>query len=97
MKILTFSEFVQLPEGTIYSYYEPAICRGLYRKGGNLTHDGIPTDFWEASVIAECVNGDFPKVEHIESRWGLYDYDQCFAVYDEADIALMIKMLSSST
>lgn len=94
MKILNFDAFIQMPPGTIYSEYEPNYCRGLFRKGDNVpSHDGPIGDFFSASIEAECVNGDHPTVEHIESRWGLFDYNAQFAVYEPEDIATIKAML----
>ena len=95
MKIVSFYELVALPVGTIYSYYEPAICTGLYRKGENIIHpDGNAHDFYEGTLIAQCINGEHPAVDDVECRWGWYDYDQQYAVYESEDLALMREMLN---
>jgi hypothetical protein len=86
MRIVDFATFCSLPEGTIFSYWKPCITSGLYRRGEVITFDGGPKDFYEASLKAESINGEPPKVDLTESRWGLFDYDQQFAVYDDEDI-----------
>jgi len=66
MKIHTFSDFVKLPAGTIYSHYEPCICTGLFRKGDTITgKNGEAFDFYEASLIAgfDNENLDLPVVD----------------------------------
>ena len=94
MKIVGFYEFCSLPAGTVFSYYEPCVITGLYRKGDTIAHDADgPSDFWESSIQAECINGDHPTVDDIESRWALYDRDAEFAVYEPEDIAKMKEML----
>lgn len=101
MKIVTLQDFFKLPAGTIYSDYEPAICTGLFRKGDTCAlENGEPFDFFYASVIAECYSESFtlendlaPTVDDIETRWGLYDGDAQFAVYEPADLEVMRKLL----
>lgn len=98
MKVLDFYQFALLPAGTIFSYYEDNLCRGLHRKGGTITYPmraGSPAiDFFESSIIAQCNNpGEGPKVDDMESRWGEYEYHQMFAVYEDEDLAVMIRML----
>lgn len=101
MKIVTLQEFFKLPPGTIYSNYEPAICAGLFRKGDTcVLENGECFDFFYASACAQCYSEVFtrevdlaPTVDDIESRWGLYDGDAQFAVYEPADLAVMRKML----
>ena len=93
MKILNFKDFCALPAGTIFSYYEPAFCTGLYRKGDTISWDGEPHDFWEASLVPQCWNGEHPIVNGTESRWALYEEDQLFAVLEDADIQTIRDML----
>jgi len=95
MKILTFKDFCALPDGAIFSYYEPAICTGLHRKGRTILHDGKPRDFFEAHLVPQCWNGEHPTVDKVESRWGLYEEEQLFAVLVESDIQTIREMLGS--
>lgn len=95
MKILNFKEFCALPEGSIFSYYEPAICTGLHRKGRTISWDGEPRDFFEAHLVPQCWNGEHPAVDNVESRWGLYDEEQLFAVLEDDDIQAIRDMLAS--
>ena len=93
MRIVGFEEFCSLPEGTVFSYWEPCQASGLYRRGEVISFDGGPRDFYEASLKAESYNGEPPVVGLIESRWGLFEYDQQFLVYDKDDIAVIAEGL----
>lgn len=102
MKILNFLDFVALPAGAIFSYYDPAICTGLYRKGESLVPDGavppVPTDFFKAPLLGECkfYAGrvvEPPIVDLTESRWNDYDEHALFAVYEADDIMAIISAL----
>ena len=86
MRILGFGEFCELPDGTVFSYWDPCVATGLYRRGEVISVDGVPRDFFEASLKAESYNGEKPVVDLIECRWGMFDYDQQFLVYDKEDI-----------
>lgn len=97
MKIVGFDEFCEMPEGTIFSYFEPCVTEGLYRLGEVVfSKDNKPIDFFETSLKAECHNGAEPVVDLIESRWGMYDYLQEFAVYEGEDIAVIRKGLETN-
>jgi hypothetical protein len=96
VKIVEFEEFCRLPEGTVFSYWEPCISSGLYRRGAVISFDGGPRDFYETSLKAESYNGEPPVVDLVESRWGLFDYDQKFVVYDKDDIAVIAEGLGVS-
>jgi len=93
MKITSFKEFAELPEGTVYSYFEPFITRGLMRKGETIYSEERPIDFFFASIQAECEMMEPPAVDTIEGRWGLFDDEQLFAVYEPEDIAAMARMM----
>ena len=93
MRIVGFEEFCSLPNGTVFSYWEPCIVRGLYRRGDVISFDGGARDFFEASLNAESYNGEMPVVDLTESRWGMFDYDQQFVVYDRTDIAVIAEGL----
>jgi len=93
MKIVGFDEFCRLPVGTVFSYWKPCIVAGLYRRGEVISRDGGPQDFFEASLIACSYNGDAPAVDLIESRWGMFDYDQQFLVYEAAEIEVIAEGL----
>lgn len=90
MRIVNFHEFCGLPDGTVFSYWEPCIVSGLYRRGSVILGvDGLPIDFFEATLGAASYNGEFPVCELVESRWGMFDHDQLFLVYEPQDIAVI--------
>jgi hypothetical protein len=97
MKIVSFPEFAKLPVGTIYSYYEPCVCRGLMSKGDTIYDiagdvrggENNPIDFFEQSLTGECWNGDDPIVDEGWSRWGLFERDAQFAIYELDDLELI--------
>ena len=93
MRIVGFEEFCGLPEGTVFSYWKPCQTSGLYRRGEVISFDGGPRDFYEASLKAESYNGEPLVVDLTESRWGLFEYDQQFVVYDSDDIAAIARGL----
>ena len=96
MQIIAFREFCKLPDGTIFSYWKPSVTSGLYRRGEVIFDNNEPIDFFETSLIAESYNCEFPVCDLIESRWGMFEYDQQFAVYERKDIATIIEGLTSS-
>lgn len=94
MKIIGFKEFTALPEGTIYSYYEPHHCYGLFRKGQTIMGDGgKPIDYFEADLVPSAMNLDPMAVDGMEGRWGLYEYDQLYCVFEAADVAALKSLL----
>ena len=99
MKILTFDEFAALPAGTLFSYYEPTICTGLYRKGNTLLggtplDQGQPFDYFETSLIPISWNGENPPtLEATETRWGEYETGQLYAVLEPADIETLRSLI----
>jgi hypothetical protein len=60
MRIVSKQEFYTLPEGTVFSFYEPCIIRGLLIKGETLFYDGEPGDFIHNDLIGniECSGSD---------------------------------------
>ena len=98
MKILTFEDFAALPPGTLFSYYEPTICTGLYRKGKTLLNtealdQGQPFDYFETSLIPMSWDGqEPPTLEAVESRWGEYETRQLYAVLEPADIETLRRL-----
>lgn len=106
MKIVKLKEFLALPQGTIFAKYEPRTIGELQIKGESLDHDDFYcADFSciEANDSGELDDrlenmenngGEYP-LQVIEGRDGLYEKDQLFMVYDNNDVALIIKHLST--
>lgn len=63
-RVLNFKQFTDLPDGVVYSHYEPCITTGLFRRGPVLRYEddqvggcaphrkGDAFDFWELDLIA---------------------------------------------
>jgi hypothetical protein len=93
MLILNFDKFAALPAGAIFSFYEPAVCQGLYRKEDTLFRDtGEPRDFFLESLVPNCWNGEHPSIGEGTFRWGAYDFDQLFAVFEEEDLKCLREL-----
>lgn len=93
MRIVNFHEFCGLPDGTVFSYWDPCVVEGLYRRGSVISFDAGPKDFYESSLIAASWNCEFPVCDLVESRWGMFNYDQLFLVYEQQDIAVIAEGL----
>jgi hypothetical protein len=110
MKILTRKQFMEMPEGTVYSYYEPYCFRGLQIKDSS-PEKGYP-DFSCSDLIGaiECDSSDdfVTKCERMETgesvsvdfeysgREGLFDEKLLYAIYEKPDIEKLIKRLQES-
>ena len=93
MKVIGFKEFAAMPAGTVFSYFVPMMCEGLYVKGDTICHHGKPADYFEESLVADCWNGDQPTVGDGGSRWGMFDYDLQYAIYEPEDVKNLVSML----
>jgi len=92
MKILNFYEFAALPEGAIYSNWEPHVARDLCIKGETLnsSEDGRACDFFYRSLLPEWDwQNEKVEIQELWSRWGEYDDTVLFAVYDAEDVAMV--------
>jgi hypothetical protein len=100
MKTMTFKEFTDLPDGVVFTYWHPCISHGLYIRGRVLhADDGRATDFVEFPLIADKTSPDGVWEMGLESsvRWGTYDFDQLFAVYSQADVDELVRLLTHRT
>lgn len=105
MKILNRVEFLQKPEGTLFSKYVPCLFGELSIKGENVGDN----DFYYQSIndAIKCNSSDeFSEIlfkaqetgESIQldfycvSRDGIFD-DDLFAVWEIEDVLLLIKRL----
>jgi hypothetical protein len=103
MNIINFKEFAAMPEGTIYSYFKPAIVDGLCRKGENIISEGEVIDYFTTSLIADVQVEEPPKNKgdewNIENglcgRWALYEYDQQYLIYEAEDIKAITFLLDA--
>lgn len=93
MRVLSFNEFAGLPAGMVFSYYDPAIVRGLFVKGEtcNNLHD-----FFLRPVFPQQFASDSPALSDeigAMERWGECDPDALFMVYDGEEVIRMIDLL----
>lgn len=94
MKIVSFDEFVKLPVGTIYSDYEPYAVMGLFRRLDIIRDDDDrPIDYFYSPLLAQSDNCEEPTIDHTPFRWGTFDYDAQFVVYEEADRKQLAEVL----
>lgn len=96
MRIVSRKELMAMPEGTAYSHYEPHVFNGLYVMGGRCGPDFLTAslldDFGGDSTttdeeIARLERGEDVPLTFAESfgRDGLFDDDQQYAVWSDAD------------
>jgi len=110
MRIVTRKQFMKLPIGTVFSYYEPCVFRDLLIKVSD--DKQWPTDFLYDDLIGAVKNkgsDDFSekcrRMELGESlpvdfeytgREGLFEDEQLFAVYEKDDVEQLIKRLQNT-
>jgi hypothetical protein len=60
MRIVNRKTFLSMPEGTLFSKYEPQITDGFGIKGNTLWHQGRPIDFREQDLLmpVDCMSSD---------------------------------------
>ena len=110
MKIINRKEFMEMPAGTVFSYYHPCVFQGLYIKD-SAPEKGYP-DFSMSDLIgavenysSEDFNDKCDRMEAGESlpvdfecsgREGLFDDELLYAIYETADIQKLITRLSNT-
>lgn len=106
MRIVNKQEFLKLPEGILYSDFEPFSFSGLKIKGETWDSDFIYQDLignvdapsssdsfdvlYNANETGESFSLDFD----CGCRDGLYDNDQLFAIYETEDVIGLINRLN---
>jgi hypothetical protein len=98
MKTVDYLTFCDLPNGTIYREVE-VNKDGGHGLPGELSvrfdvlrdDDGWPRDFVEGRMIVE--SGD-NRAHYGCGRWGLFEYDNLYIVYDELDIRHTVRFLT---
>ncbi len=83
MKEINLKEFIQLPSGTIYTQWGP-ICL----KGDSISEDDF---FYDQLTPTMTVNKDFDMGT---SRWGEFDDEAIFIVYDKEDVKELVCKLN---
>ena len=105
MKIINLEEFRKLPENTLYSKYTPMFFDSLEIKGetwkcdflSQSLHDAIECDssdemmtlLTDAKEIGTSLEMDF----NCQSRDGIFNDDQLFAVWEKRDVEKLINRL----
>lgn len=96
MKIVDRSTFLALPEGTLFSKYEPRVFEELQIKGRSLPSDDFMyTEISDAGCPTNLEDTVFEMDFDTEARDGCSDQDQLFAVWDYRDVAMLIDKLRS--
>ena len=105
MRIVNRDDFLQMPEGTVYSYYVPQVADGLMIKGETWTNDWLYQDLLfqvdgqnseEISDIlyeAEKTGKSFKLDLKCGSRDGMFFEDQLYMVYENFDIEAVVEAL----
>jgi hypothetical protein len=107
MKIVNRKTFTSLPANTLYSKYEPCFFGDLEIKGDTLDHcndycvqrisDAIKCsgseEFGNLLDDAERGGGSLAMDFDCESRDGLFEDDQLFAVWEKRDVIALIDRL----
>jgi hypothetical protein len=108
MKIVNREDFLKLRAGTLYSKYELCNFGDLLIKGGSLENDWCfqqIADAIEAGDTGEFVDSLAKAKETGESvkmdfdcmgRDGMFEEDQLFAVWEDADVRGLIKRLEET-
>ena len=111
MKIVDLQTFLSLPEGTVYSRYQPCIFTGLEVKAsapGDMDHDWcyddliIPIDaddsgdFSAKCSIAEAGVSVALDFYNSTSRDGMFDDEALFAVMEPDEVRALIAKLEKS-
>jgi len=110
MKIVSRKQLVGLPAGTVFSYYEPCVFRGLYIKDSDPEPD-YP-DFSVSDLIGSVEHSSseefFKCCQEMEKgfshtvdfeysgREGLFDDKQLFAIYEKNDVKKLIQRLTET-
>ena len=106
MKILNRKDFLALPDGVLYSKYEPCIFGPLEIKGESWENDFLTQqiadavdcndsgEFFNILLDAKETGNSFALDFYSEGRDGLFDEDQLFAVWEHADISALISRLN---
>ena len=108
MKIVSRKEFMKLPLGTVFSYYEPCVFHDLNVKASDLK-EGWEVDFLYDEIIgaidshsSEDRSDKCEAMERGESvpmdfestgREGLFDEERLYAIYEKEDVEKLIDRL----
>lgn len=95
MKIVTREEFLKLPEGTLYSKWQPSVADEIHIKGETVMGDfccvdiANSADFLYGAVVSQPVNLETPYRDGCA-----LDKDQLFAVWELDDLKELAKVVN---
>lgn len=100
MKVLKWPEFAALGCHVLFSFCdEYGNCTDLALKHETISLDGDPRDFFFHPLIAQRKMGadadNTPEVTYLLERWGEYNYDQLFAVYEFLDMEIILSAVNA--
>lgn len=106
MKIVDRATFLSLPPETVFAKYEPQIFGEMRIKGETWGDDFLAQELVEAIACADFgelmdmldrapeTGESIPLDYECQSRDGMFDADQLFAVWEPQDVAALIARLS---
>ncbi len=100
---MKLKELLQQPKGTLFTKWEPAYSQGLYVFLEEFGLSGL--DFLYVSLTVdpavpefnESIDPDAPVFELVQSRWGMYDESETFAIFERSDLDLFRHALANLT
>lgn len=106
MKIISRETFLLMPEGTLFSKYEPCVFGPLCIKGQTIgandflvqkiadSVDASSFDDFSQILFKSQQSGKGFKIDlNCEGRDGMFEDDQLFAVWEIADVESLIQRL----
>lgn len=109
MRIVNRKVFLSLPNGIVYSKYQPhGMFDGLYEKGDTWTNDWIYQDMLDSvdgsgsQEVFETINdaeengAQFVMDLDCGSRDGSFEENDMFAIYDKSDLKRLVERLSDT-
>jgi len=105
MRVVDRKTFLAMPPGTVFNKWNPCTFGDLCIKGATMGKDFSVQylDSLQERDGEECIDALYrlevgeaiPVDLDCQSRDGLFDDDQLFAVWDDADVAALIARLSA--
>ena len=103
MKIITRAELMQMPDYTVFSYYERSYMRGLYIMSDKMEHDFVCMSLIDSfsgdfeDGIKKMEDGmDVPFDNEYFGREGYFDDDQLYVVYSQNDLDGIVGLLNKA-
>ena len=107
MKIVDRATFLAMPEGTLFSKFDPHVFGPLAIKGESTAHDfwvqyldgplkANGTEEWVDAIDRALAGADVEIDLDVEARDGLYDKDQLFAVWSPDEVRSLIARLQKA-